>query len=422
MNVKALERDPCVDSPTSACADDPPVETILVVDDSHINRRVLAEILRREGYRLLEAKDGIECVEVSQRERPDLILLDVMMPRQDGYQACAILKQQADTADIPIVFLSALSDSTNKVKGLQLGAVDYIGKPFDQTEVLARVRTHLKVRRLTRELLATNATLMERQAVLDLDLRAAGDIQRSLLPRTLALSPRVTMASRFHPCERIGGDLFSVHRLDEHHLALYIADVSGHGVPAAMVTVALSQSLSAEGGLIRAPGPGGAWVSPGEVLIQLDREYPIERFEKFFTISYAVLNTETGLLRYSSAGHPMPIVLRAGGAQAVLSAGGTIIGLGSAVPFDEGEITLAAGDRVFLYTDGIVELENHAEEQFGEQLLQDEIGRGAGGSLEDACDSIMNALLTFGEGRELQDDVTLLAFEYRECDTPAVTR
>lgn len=411
MNTPALQIAPSADPLVPECAEDGQAETILIVDDSDINRIILGKILTRVGYPLLEASDGIEAVAIALRERPDLILLDVMMPRQDGYATCAMLKQHADTAEIPIIFLSALAESADKVKGLQLGAVDYVTKPFDQGEILARVGTHLKIRRLTRELLATNAVLKDRQGALDEDVRAAGDIQRSLLPRTLSLSTHVAMASRFHPCENIGGDLFNALRLDDRHLAVYIFDVSGHGVPAAMVTVSLSQSLSPDGGLIRANGRG--WIAPRDVLTQLDREYPIERFDKFFTISYAVLDTETGMLRYSSAGHPMPIVLHASGAQTVLTAGGTIIGLGNIVPFDEGEIVLGPGDRLFLYTDGIVELENRAGVPFGERALHDAIARGAAQSLDGACDTLMSALFAFGEGRELQDDVTLLALEYR---------
>jgi sigma-B regulation protein RsbU (phosphoserine phosphatase) len=389
---------------------------ILIVDDDEINRTVLASILQREGCEPQSAANGNEALALALRAPPDLILLDIMMPAKDGYQVYAELRQEPHTMDVPVIFLSSLSDSADKIKGLELGAVDYVTKPFDAGEVLARVRTQLKIRRLTRDLMTANQELRNKQARLDEDLQAAARIQRSLIPPGPPRIAGVRVAWRFTPCERIGGDIFNLYPLDNRHLALYVVDVSGHGVPAAMVTVSLSQSMSPQAGYLvqrgSPPGASAAVRPPAQVLSMLDGEYPIERFDRYFTMCYAVLDCIDGGLRYSVAGHPPPVLVRADGSLEVLRAGGTIIGIGAPIPFEEEELTLGAGDWLFLHTDGVVECAGANGELFGDARLQRTLLASHGESLETACDRVMNSLQRFREGRPLQDDVTLLAIEF----------
>ena len=134
-------------------------EQVLLVDDDGNNLQVLYDTLDGRDYRLLVARTGEDALRVAQRVRPDLILLDIMMPGLDGYEVCERLKDDPATADAAVIFLSALTDTKDKVRGLQLGAVDYISKPFQRQEVIARVKTHLKIRRLERELAHRNREL-----------------------------------------------------------------------------------------------------------------------------------------------------------------------------------------------------------------------------------------------------------------------
>ncbi|MGH7790395.1 MAG: PP2C family protein-serine/threonine phosphatase [Candidatus Binatia bacterium] len=384
---------------------------VLIVDDNEINRRVLSGILRKEGYTLSSAADGELALALARREQPDLILLDVMMPGMDGYAVCAALKADPLTVRIPVLFLSALAEAADKIKGLELGAVDYVTKPFNHGEVLARVRSQLKIRRLTSDLLRANRELEEKQARLEEDLQAAAMIQRSMMPKVAPALERLALAWRFMPCERVGGDLLNFSLLPEGVLSLQVIDVSGHGVPAAMVAVSLAQYLSPQTGhLLQADGAAAA---PAEVLERLEREYPIERFDKYLTAAYALVDDRSGTLRYSLAGHPRPVLVRAGGGVEMLGAGGPLIGLGFGLPFEEGRVRLAAGDRVFFHTDGIVECENPRGEAFGEAQLNSVLRGTRHLSLDAACDQLVSTLLLFGGGRELQDDVSLLAIEFR---------
>lgn len=382
--------------------------TVLVVDDNRVNRRLLTAILEKDGCKVLEAEDGEPGVVMAHEHQPDLILLDIMMPGTDGFQACSILKADPSTAEIPIIFLSALAETSNKVKGLKLGAVDYIPKPFERAEVVARVRSHLELQRLTRR-------LKERQKQLEEDLAAAAEIQRSLLPAALSEAKELQIDWRFLPCERIGGDVFNFSALDDRYVSIYMIDVAGHGVPAAMVTVSVARSLSPETGHVVRKTEGSdeiEIVSPSEVLDRLDNEYPIERFGKHFTIAYLILDRQTGLLRYSLGGHPPLLVVRRDGTIEWLSEGGALIGLGGLLPFDEGECQLEPGDRFFLYTDGIPEFECPQGTFFGEDRMAEKLAESIGTPLEGSCDFLLEDLHEFGHGEAYQDDVTLLGVQF----------
>ena len=392
---------------------------ILVADDSSLNRKLLLAILSKEDVEVVEAVDGIEALVKARLQKPDLVLLDIMMPGKDGYEVCAELKADPRFASIPVIVLSALNQPADKVRALELGAVDYVTKPFDRAEVLARVRNQLQIQKLTASLLQANRDLVAKQKDLDADLRAAADIQSSLIPRSRPDVASIDMAWRFVPCTSIGGDIFNVVPLDDDHLALYILDVSGHGVPAAMVTVSVAQSLTAHAGIVFEPRPRGAPVdggvpvvrAPGTVLEHLDEEFPMERFDKYFTMVYLVLNTRTGVLRYCNAAHPRPVVVRTNGEIELLDAGGTIVGMGGVMPYEEGELTLAPGDRVFLFTDGITEFESADGEEFGEERLR-ELLQAHTGDLQSACDRVVSALTDFGGARHPNDDITITGLEF----------
>ncbi len=395
--------------------------TILVADDSALNRKLLVAILSKEECTIVQAVDGLDALSKARVEKPDLVLLDIMMPGKDGYEVCAELKADPKFASIPVIILSALTEPSDKVRALELGAVDYVTKPFDRGEVLARVRNQLKIRKLAASLQQANRDLVAKQKDLDADLLAAGDIQLSLIPRARPEIPGFDMAWRFVPCSSVGGDIFNIVHLDETRIALYMLDVSGHGVPAAMVTVSVAQSLTPDAGIVveQVDGhvagnvSGQVLRSPSKVVERLDAEFPIERFDKYFTMVYLVLDTETGEMSYCNAAHPCPVVVRGNGGIEFMDAGGTLVGLCGVMPFDEGHLRLEPGDRVFLFTDGITEFVNRAGEEFGEERLRDLLALGRLLSVQAACDSVVTALGAFGQGMSPNDDVTITGFEFQ---------
>jgi phosphoserine phosphatase RsbU/P len=387
-------------------------DRVLIADDVLVNRKLLASILAKAGFECLVAADGTEALEEVRAHRPDLVLLDVQMPGKDGYEVCAELKADPALADIPVIFLSSLDEPADKIKGLGVGAADYVTKPFNRGEILARVQTQIRLLHLHRSLQTVNRDLVEKQRHLDEDLSAAADIQRALIPRPGLTLPGVVLSQIFIPSLAVGGDIFNAQQLDTEHLGFYILDVNGHGVPAAMVALLAWQSLSpAMGVVVHLGGPVPVVTPPAAVLAALEGDYPYERFERYFTLAYLVLHVPSGRLTYSSAAHPFPLLVRADGTLQPLEEGGSIIGLGLG-GYEEGEVRMERGDRVYLFTDGIAEYASAGGEMFGDARLRQHLGASFCLPLDQVGRHLRSALEIFSGGTPPQDDISFLAFEY----------
>ena len=192
-------------------------ESILLVDDQPANLQVLMNTLERLGCKLLVAKNGETALTIAQKVRPDLILLDIMMPGIDGFEVCRRLKANPDTEKIPVIFLSALDDTGDKVRGLQLGAVDYVAKPFQPEEVIARVNTHLTIHRLNRE-------VQQQRDELEHELKVVSKLQRNLLPERLPQVHGLKLAVHYETSRYAGGDYYDFMMLPGVLLAVLLAD------------------------------------------------------------------------------------------------------------------------------------------------------------------------------------------------------
>jgi sigma-B regulation protein RsbU (phosphoserine phosphatase) len=394
-------------------------EKILIIDDSPEILLLLGRFLKASGYEIREAHNGQNGLKLIGEFMPDLILLDIIMPDIDGFKVCEKLKSDPDFMDIPVIFLSARSDTADKVKGLAIGGADYITKPFDRGEVMARIENQLKIRRLTDALMAANLELMQKQKNLDEDLQAAAGIQQGLLPQKLPEIQQLNIAWKFMPSEKIGGDIFNVIRLDEDHVAFYMVDISGHGVPAALVTFSVSQALQPHhmGYTVRHLSNlscGHEVVPPAEVLKALDAEYPWERFEKFFTIIYIIIDLSRENLIYSNAGHPPPMVLHRDGSYDLLEKRVTVIGLDGIVPFEEEGRKLHEGDKILCYTDGVFEITNEKEEIFGEKRFHKLAQSLVHLPVHEMLEQILTAIQEFAGEMTVRDDVSLLGIGYKD--------
>ena len=248
--------------------------------------------------------------------------------------------------------------------------------------------------------------LLEKQRKIDEDLQAAAGIQRSLLPRKCPQFDHLDIAWKFLPCDIIGGDIFNVFRLDENRLACYMIDVSGHGVPAALVTVSISQTLHAA---LLQEGP----LSPAQICTDLDREYPFDRFGTFFTMIYLEMDIARGRINYCNAGHPPMILLRSNGKLELPAEGGPLIGLGGSVPYVEAWCDIEEGDRLILYTDGLVEHRNSQKAIFGTERFCSILKESRGAPLDMALDGVLDGVLRFDETFPLRDDLSLLGIELK---------
>lgn len=266
------------------------------------------------------------------------------------------------------------------------------------------------------EMMQLNSNLQVKQANIDESLATAAEMQRGLLPDYARQYRGVGISWIFIPSEGLGGDMLGVTELvaPGRVIALYMIDVAGHGVPAALVSTSLVQALQYDAGNVYTDGV----VSPTEVLMSLERQFPLKRFGRHSTLFYGVLDTATGKFVYSSAGHPLAYVVREGQEPERLDKGGTILGLGAPVPYDEGVVQLGVGDKIVLYTDGLVELENRQGQAYGEERLVHLLEKAAHVSVDALVALLLEQLGAFADVVPT-DDISVLVAGLEPCKEDA---
>ena len=369
-------------------------EALLLVDDNPTNLQVLYQTLETMGCKLLVAKNGETALAIAQKASPDLILLDIMMPGIDGFEVCRRLKDNPDTADIPVIFLSALTETKDKVQGLQLGAVDYVSKPFQPDEVIARVDTHLTIHRLKRE-------VEQKKDALEDELKAASDVQRRLLPKKLPEISGLKLAVHYETSLYAGGDYYDIAKMGDNQWGFLVADAEGHSAPAAVMmamTCALFRSY---------PEPPA---EPGELLYFLNQHLCKVADPSFVTALYVVYDAGNHRLKISRAGHPPPMIYRSAEKKAIEYQCGGVFPMGidpyEQVPVTEAE--LQPGDRILMYTDGITERFSIDGETYGEERLLRQLEGGGDLQPEELLSAIMKDVDDFANGRPADDDQALL--------------
>jgi sigma-B regulation protein RsbU (phosphoserine phosphatase) len=394
-------------------SDGRPKGRLLVVDDDEMNRDMLSRRLAAKGYAVETAENGAAALDRARSGAFDLVLLDIMMPGIDGLEVLKILRGVFSASDLPIIMATARGDSLDIVEALRLGANDYITKPLDFPVALARVQTQLSLKRAREELQAAHRKMKR-------DLQAAARIQEALLPTAAPAVSGPTFAWRYRACEELAGDSLNLFALDDRHVCLYLFDVSGHGVPSSLLAVSVSRSLTLyadRSSLVREPGDGPDGYSltgPAEVARRLNVIYPMTASgdaHLYFTLVYGILDAGTGRLRLVVAGHPLPLVLRRDGPVEEAGRSSLPIGLLPAADYDEADVDLERGDRLYVYSDGLCEERGRSGEEFGIERLRAAIVRNRGETLERSLDAILAELADWSGGDQFKDDVSILAVE-----------
>jgi sigma-B regulation protein RsbU (phosphoserine phosphatase) len=329
---------------------------------------------------------------------------------------CEHLKADDKLMGIPIIFISALTDQLDKVKAFATGGVDYITKPFQMEELHARVETHLKLRHLQIELQEANAQLSKVNGRMSRDLEVAAKIQETFLPRKGLRVPGVDFAWIYQPCDELAGDGLCIIPLSDGKFGLYVLDVSGHGVASALLSVTLSRLLSPPSEpssiLIRDGDQDRLDIAPPtEVAARLNRLFPFDpAIEQLTTMIYGILNAATGEFRYVSAGHPGPVHLPYRADPVILESEGFPIGLADEV-YEERSVCLGAGDRLYLYSDGVPEAMNPAGDQFGEARLLEAIAQGRSEPLQENVATLLGEITRWHGTERPHDDISILAVE-----------
>lgn len=377
---------------------------VLVVDDVRTNVDLLVRALRND-YQLSVAFDGESALRSAAVRPPDLILLDIMMPGLDGYEVCRRLKRDPATRDVPVVFLTSLDEVRDKTEGFEAGAADYITKPFEILEVKARVRALLRAK-------AYQDAVRE---LLEGELRVAREIQRGLVPRdfaALGMGGSVDCFACLEPARAVGGDLYDVFRLDGRRLCLVVGDVSGKGIPAALfmvMTITLIRSLARLSG------------RPDDILGRVNDALAADNPSSMFvTLFCAVLEQDTGRLTCASGGHLSPLLVQPGKApHPVLPSEGTLVGILPGLVYPSTELTLAPGDLLVVFTDGVTEAMNQHGALFGEARLRVLLAGARESTPSEAVEAILAGVREFAGPAEQADDIAILAVRYAGPAVPS---
>ena len=398
---------------------------ILVIDDDPILRMVLKKTLKTQGYDVTIAANGEEGIIEAKKLCPALIICDWVMSGIDGLQVCRQIKSDPELATTFFVLLTAkgasLGEEDDRVRGLDAGADEFISKPIEMNELKARVRAGLRLHQLSRDLQhqkqileQLNQDLQHQKQVLETELAEAADYVRSLLP--LPLVGSVTIESLFVPSAQLGGDCFDYYWIDDEHLAIYLLDVSGHGVGSALLSVSVlnilrSQSL-----------PNTNFCQPAEVLKALNESFQMSKHgDKYFTILYCVFNRVNHQLVYGNAGHPPAVLIFGNDPSSIevikLESLDLPIGFLRDISFETAILEVAENSTLYIFSDGAYELLQPGGQIWG-------------------FDSFVNLLLTHNQtnnnhinqllpeiinisGNEnFDDDLSLLRVNFSGCQNP----
>lgn len=391
---------------------------ILIAEDERITRRSLEAQLEGWGHDVVAVADGAEAWQRFQGQQFDIVVTDWDMPHIDGPELIKRIRDSDQHGYAYLIMLTGRSETTDLIAGMEAGADDFLAKPFDRNELRVRVNAGERIIQLERKLAAQNEALQEANGRMKRDLEAAAAVQRDLLPTELTRTLGAKFAWHFEPCDELGGDILNVLPLNEHTVAMYLLDVTGHGVPAALLSVTLSRVLTARdpsSSILITPGPDAESPDvrpPWEVAQQLNRLFPMEaQGGRFFTMVYAVLDTATGILRYANAGHPPPILVGPDGVPRQLSGGSFPIGIQEDDVHEDLSVELKPGDRLYFYSDGIEEAANDHGQMLETQGFIQLIDRTRGGSLHEDLASCIGKLKRWCGPVPFADDISLLALE-----------
>ena len=381
--------------------------TILIVDDAETNIDILVEILGDE-YDLAVAMDGESALEVVKENSPDLILLDIMMPGMDGYEVCRRLKADEATRDIPVIFITAMGETSDETRGLELGAVDYITKPISPPIVQARIKTHLALKRNMTDLQNAYKIIESQKERMQEELNVGRDIQMSMVPQIFPPFPdrdEFSIHAVLHPAREVGGDFYDFYFIDENRLCFCVGDVSGKGVPAALfmaVTKTLIKSMASVD-----PSTASIVTHVNEELTKNNKTF------MFVTLFLGILDIQTGELVYTNGGHNPPYVMRKNGSmERIDNIHGPIVGPIGGTTYKEDRIVLSKDDLLFIYTDGVTEAKNVEKKQFSEKRLADLLSSEILESSEAVVEKIRSEVKAFEEDMDQADDITILAIQY----------
>ena len=381
---------------------------ILSVDDEMDLELLLTQYFRRKirkgEYEFSFAHNGLEALTMLLKQKDfDIILSDINMPEMDGLTLLTKINEMQNPA-LKCIMVSAYGDMGNIRQAMNNGAFDFATKPIDLDDLSVTIEKAIEQIRYIKEMQKEHTQLESLKG----DLAIAREIQLAILPRIFPpfpeLSDKLDIAASMAAAKDVGGDFYDFFRIDQDHIGICIADVSGKGIPAA-IFMAVSRTL------IRATGIRGT--SAAECMSYSNQLLTKESVDcMFVTVFYGIYNTQTGELAYTNAGHNPPCLMKANGTVETLPMpDDPIVGIVEDIEYHETTLTLEKGDTLLMFTDGVNEAMNPQFEEYGDERLEKTLERVAQGSSQQIIDAVKDDVKAFVGDAEQSDDITLLAIK-----------
>jgi sigma-B regulation protein RsbU (phosphoserine phosphatase) len=376
---------------------------VLLVEDDPVSLKIFKKRISGGGFMVETASDGIEGMRLFERFQPHMVISDWMMPNMNGDELCKAVKAHPAGGSVYFILLTARDKHEDIVQALDFGADEYIVKPCDGMELMARLRAAARLLQLQNALSDSNKQLTEANERINKELRDISDIQRCLLPQQLPSADGFQFAAHYQPSCECSGDFYDLLRLDDGRLGIVIGDVSGHGA-AAMVAMALLRMLYRMES--RSTYDPATFIS--NINLQMYNHLPTAQYATMF---YGILDPANGRLQYCSAGHPPPAVFhRATGQARFLEGceGFPVKLIGPQAFYENHETALPAGYSMLFYTDGLTETFNEENQLYGDERLIELVGRLSESPVADLTTGLLADLDAFRRGRAFGDDLSLL--------------
>ncbi|WP_298440218.1 SpoIIE family protein phosphatase [uncultured Ferrimonas sp.] len=393
---------------------------VLLIEDARDVRQVLKASLTRYGYHVLDAEHGAQGLALlNQHEDVQLVVSDVSMPVMDGHQLCRLVKQKDFGRFVYVILLSSRDQEQEIIEGLELGADDFLAKQSPLAELNARMSVGKRIIDLNNELNRQNEKLNVAYDQIKKDLMVAAEMHSNLLP-TQKRFPGTEFAWMCNSCAFLGGDMFDYQRLDEHIVAFYLLDVSGHGIPSALLSFTLKYALSPShkgASLLKRftnNPPHYEVLEPMEVVAKLNERFMAPgSSSQYFTMIYALLDTRSGKVTVCQAGHPGLLHQASTGKTIERTNDGFPVGMLPDVEFDQFDFFMEPGDRLFLFSDGVTECFNPAKEEYGSERLIKVLENCKTMTIEEQVAEVDRQLIGWNQSNQFDDDVSLLAIEWQ---------
>jgi len=371
---------------------------ILSIDDSKLNRAIIKKTLSQLNMEVDEAEDGLQGLEALQKKSYDLILVDIIMPNLDGFGFLAKFKELSHTGFIPVILMTGSDDLNSKIKGLRIGADDFLIKPLNEKELVARVLSLLRLK-------STHDELYLKDLMIQKELESAKKVQQFIIPKEFNSITYPVISARYLPIEDIGGDFYDVYELPNNKFGFLISDVTGHGIPAALVMTMSKMIFNLF---------ASSFLATDKLLTRVNKEMRGLLLDtQYITSFYVIYDHNEKSIQFTNAGHTRALYYRHSKKRVMgLDTLGFFIGISDDTFYEKKSISVEKGDRLFLYTDGLTEVKNDDGEEYGDKRLAKFISHHQELHSDDFCDALLSDVEKFTSLNERNDDVAFITIEF----------